>query len=254
MCRVAFISKGFKNESLLKELFTDLETSNGGDGNGIGGFSDGKSLIIKSAKAEVKNFAGLALSQSWDNGFLFHTRKASVGMVNDINCHPFSWGNTVTIHNGHLEGYGILKLMMYENIEKYTVDGWTKEKIESTPDSDILSYFITKHGFQIVPMMDCGTVMTMYPDRTEMYNGYVLQAIFVEGSWIFASEFSDTMGMKADQWIVFSQGSRIKVFPNTFELITGLYVDGKELCLKKNKRKGKKGKGKNIFDELIEVI
>ncbi len=250
ICRVAYIQSKNIDRKLLTALFKDLEKSAGGDGNGIGGFLDDKPFICKSAKAPAVDFAGTLIDREWKNGFLFHTRRASVGSINNINCHPFIWGNTVTIHNGHVDGFGVLKLMMLENLEKYTADGWTEEKIISTTDSDILAYFIWKRGFDFVSMMDCGTVVTMYPEHVKMYVGYCLEAIQIGDHWIYASEFSDEMGLAADQWLVFGKGTDLIAYPDGQCIINkGYYVDGVVLWQERQKKK-KKGKGKY---EVIEV-
>ncbi len=250
ICRVAYIQTNNIDRKLLAELFKDLEKSAGGDGNGIGGFLDNKPFICKSAKAPAIDFAGTPINYGWKNGFLFHTRRASVGSINNTNCHPFIWGDTITIHNGHIDGFGVLKLMMVENIDKYSVDGWTIEKIISTTDSDILAYFIWKRGFDIVSMMDAGTVITMYSDRVKMFVGYCLEAIQVGKNWIYASEFSDEMGLSADQWLIFGKSTELTVYPDGQCVIDkGYYVDGVELWKERQKKK-KKGKGKY---EVIEV-
>ncbi len=250
MCRVAYIQSNKIDRKLLAKLFGDLEKSAGGDGNGIGGFVDDKPFICKSAKAPVEDFAGVQIDRNWKNGFLFHTRRASVGVVNNLNCHPFMWDNTITIHNGHVDGFGVLKLMMLENLDKYAADGWTVERVTKTTDSDILAYFIWKRGFDIVPMMDCGTVITMYSDRVRMYVGYCLEAIQVGNEWIYASEFTDEMGLAADQWLIFGKASDLTVYPDGRCIInSGYYVDGVEIWKERQKKK-KKGKGKF---EVVEV-
>jgi hypothetical protein len=249
MCRIVYGTNKVDRELLIK-LFNDLEKSAGGDGNGIGGFVDGVPFISKSVKTSVEESVGALMNIEWDNGFLFHTRRASVGLINNENCHPFLWGNTVTIHNGHIDGFGVLKLMMLENLEKYQVDGWTQEKIMVTSDSDILSYFIWKKGFDIVPMMDCGTVITMYPNEVRMYVGHCLEAIQVGAEWIYASEFSDKIGLASEQWLVFGKGTDITIHPDSSCILnTGWYVDGKELWNEKQKKR--KGRNKS---NVIEVV
>ena len=249
MCRLAYIGSNKVDKTLLTDLFKELEKSMGGDGNGVGGFRKHEPLISKSLKTPVEEFAKAWSDFEWDCGFVFHTRRASVGNIDTTNCHPFIWGNTITVHNGHIDGYGVLKLMMLENLEKYEGDGWTTENIITTADSDILAYFIWKRGFDIASMLDCGTVITMYPDVVRMYNGHVLEAIQVGDDWIYASEFSDKMGMMADQWLVFGKGTDITVTPDsTCILNKGYYLDGQAIWEEKQKKK--RGKGKNNTVEV----
>jgi len=215
----------------------------GGDGNGIGGFIGGHPLVSKSTKATADKFVS---DMQWDNNrYIFHTRRASVGSIDDDNCHPFIWGNTITMHNGHIDGAGVLKLMMLENLDQYEDDGWTLEKLSNSTDSNIMAYFIWKRGFEIVSLLSCGTVVTMYPHQTLLHAGNALEAIRVNGEWIFASEFPDTMGMASDQWLVFEKGTEITV-KNTDEYIItkGCCFDGKKIYLlkKESERKNKKRK------------
>lgn len=249
MCRLAYIGSNKVDKNLLKELFKQLEKSMGGDGNGVGGYTDKQPFIAKTIKLSGEEFADIWADFEWDNGFVFHTRRASVGNIDNENCHPFIWGNTITIHNGHIDGYGVLKLMMLENIEKYATDGWTLENITTTSDSNILAYFIWKKGFNIASMLDCGTVITIYPEEVRMYNGHVLEAIQVGDEWIYASEFPGKMGMESLQWLVFGKGTDIIIKPDgTCILNKGYYVDGKELW--KEKHKKKRGKEHN---NIVEV-
>jgi hypothetical protein len=100
-------------------------------------------------------------------------------------------------------------------------------------------------------MMECGTVITMYPDEVRMYVGYCLEAIQVGKEWIYASEFSDKMGMLADQWLVFGKGTDITATKDGKCIVNkGFYADGKQLWAEKQKKKKGKNKGKY---EVIDV-
>jgi hypothetical protein len=223
----------------------------GGDGNGIGGFVGGKPLVSKAINTTADKFVS---DVEWDNKrYIFHTRRASVGSINDDNCHPFIWGNTITMHNGHIDGAGVLKLMMLENFNRYEPDGWTLEKLINSTDSNIMAYFIWKRGFEIVSLLSCGTVVTMYPHQTLLHAGNNLEAIEINGVWIFASEFPDTMGMTSQQWLIFEKGTEIVVKTTGECIITkGHCFDGKKAYLlkKESERKNKKNKRK---PESVEV-
>lgn len=229
MCRVFYMAKKI-NEDKLSKILEYLEKEAGGDGNGIGGFINKKPFVEKDIKNTTDSFAQEMIDHSWDNGVLFHTRRASVGSVNDNNCHPFICNNTITVHNGHIEGSGLMKLMMLENIDKYAKDGWSFERLSNSTDSEIMSYFINKYGFDIVPLLNPGTVMTMYPDRVEIYVGYCLEAINTDGVWVYASSFSPAMGMASKHWFSFYKGSGGKITPDGSCILTsgGCYDAKKE--------------------------
>jgi len=222
--------------NLLSLILSHLEKEAGGDGNGLGGFVNGVASMIKDVTRITDSFALDMLRSEWDTGVLFHTRRASVGQVNNDNCHPFVWNNSITIHNGHIDGSGLMKLMMLENIEKYANDGWTFERLSNVTDSEIMAYFIAKHGFNIVPLLNPGTVMTMYFDRVEIFVGYCLQAINVEGKWLYASSFPPVIAMKAKVWAIFEKGSRGIIYPDGSCVLTiGQCYDGKEIYLEEQK-------------------
>ncbi len=244
MCRLSFITKNFKNEKFIKELFVDLNKSAGGDGIGLGWFENGIPNILKGVKLTSEEAAQKVCRINSDIGILFHCRRASVGPITDPNCHPYIYGESITAHNGHIDGAGVLKLMLLENIDKYISDGWTLDKLLSATDSDIMAYFIWKRGFKIVSLLSCGTVITEYPTHVILHAGNDLEAIEVDGGWIFASEFSDQMGMSANQWMLFTKDTEI-IVKNTGECIitNGMYIDGKEVCIARQKAK-KKNKGK----------
>ncbi len=253
MCRISYIPKDFKDQKLLEELFADLDKSMGGDGLGLGWFKKGIPNIFKGEKLTAVGLSQNVCELNSDHGILFHCRRASIGGVNDDNCHPYLWQDTITIHNGHVEGTGVLKLMMLENLDKYEADGWTIDKIASTTDSDILAYFISKRGFGVVPMMNPGTVMTMYPHTVAVYVGYDLQAIKKDGVWIYASEFSDKMGMASEEWVVFAKESNFIIKPNSdCTFLSGYCVNGKELYKERMKRQKKNKKNKYI--DFIDVV
>lgn len=247
MCRLAYIVNNKTDKNLLTDLFKTLEKSMGGDGNGIGGFLNGVPVVEKEIKKAAETFVS---DKAWDHGYLFHTRRASVGSIDNDNCHPFIWGKTITMHNGHIDGAGVLKLMMYENIDKYSADGWTLDKLIASTDSNIMAYFIWKKGFSIVSLLSCGTVVTMYPNQTLLHAGNDLEAIDVNGNWIFASEFPSEMGMKANQWLLFAKDAEVMVRSNGECIITkGYCVDGKKVYLAKKEKERKKKKNK----ETVEV-
>jgi hypothetical protein len=157
------------------------------------------------------------------------------------------------MHNGHIDGSPVLKLMMLENLDKYAVDGWTMDKLSKSTDSNIMSYFIWKRGFEIVSLLSCGTVVTMYPDQTLLHAGNDLEAIEVNGSIIFASEFPDAMGLMSQTWLIFKKDTEI-IVKNTGECIItkGSCYDGKKAyqVRKENEKRSKKGKRNNNVTEV----
>jgi len=245
ICRLGIIDKNFKDQKFLTELITELNEAAGGDGIGIGWFEAGTPYIFKGIDITPIQIAEKICSITSDHGIIIHVRRASVGIINDKNCHPFLHNNEITMHNGHIESIGILKLMMLEQLEKYKPDGWTQESIMSTPDSDIMAYFISKRGFGMASMLTDGTVLTMNSTDIKIWNGYQFQAVAVKGSWIYASTFTPTIGLMADQWIVCEKGTELSININgEVTMHRGNVFDGKLAWaeLQKKNKKNKKDK------------
>lgn len=92
MCRLAYIPGNAKiNYKEMTDLFAMLEKSCGGDGNGYVAVSrEGQIVSNKGAKLSV----GQIVKQTYkllrnDWSIYFHTRKVSVGWIDDNQCHPF---------------------------------------------------------------------------------------------------------------------------------------------------------------------
>jgi hypothetical protein len=110
MCRIAFIQRpqGVSPElyeGVLKAVFTVLELSNGGHGNGVA-IPDrkGKIKIIKGVNYSPCQAAKDSANAPW---VLFHTRLATSGGIKDEMCHPFSLGTWGALaHNGIAIGKG----------------------------------------------------------------------------------------------------------------------------------------------------
>jgi len=112
MCRIAFVERPPEArrrpgtyEGVLAAVFSVLELSNGGHGNGIA-FPDqkGKIKIKKGIHYSTDEAARDAAEAPW---VLFHTRLASSGGISDEMCHPFPlgfWG--ALAHNGTVIGKG----------------------------------------------------------------------------------------------------------------------------------------------------
>lgn len=81
-----------------------LIASNGGDGNGVAAiYADEKVNWSKGLDLSPQQLTEWLLDEYFQGAtrFLFHTRRASIGKVSSVNCHPFIVGRTVLIHNGH---------------------------------------------------------------------------------------------------------------------------------------------------------
>ena len=97
----------YKDEGLMKRLFV-LDYFRGTDSTGLASIDGkGKPTIVKMATHPINLFDSKAfcsaLSGYYSKAFIGHNRAATLGAVNDLNAHPFQFGDIVGAHNGTLE-------------------------------------------------------------------------------------------------------------------------------------------------------
>lgn len=97
----------FKDEGLMKRLFV-LDYFRGTDSTGLASIdAKGKPTIVKMATHPINLFDSKAfcnaLSGYYSKVFIGHNRAATLGAVNDLNAHPFQFGDIIGAHNGTLE-------------------------------------------------------------------------------------------------------------------------------------------------------
>ncbi|MBK0402897.1 class II glutamine amidotransferase [Adhaeribacter sp. BT258] len=143
MCRfVAYIGKPIMMYDLLFKPKNSLinqsvkaheaEEPLNGDGFGIGWYTpeanDMPGLFVSVRPAwNDRNLKYIAPKIVSDCMFA-HVRAASISPVNELNCHPFHYGNYLFMHNGDIEGFPKIKREMvrhlpeniYANIEGLT--------------------------------------------------------------------------------------------------------------------------------------
>lgn len=114
MCRLALMDNAgiryFEREYGLENLFNYLEKQLGGHGNGICFiYNDGSYYIKKGVMLSNKEIAEEVLMKikhlKW---IIYHTRLASVGSINDRNCHPFEDNGRVMAMNGTERNYSVV--------------------------------------------------------------------------------------------------------------------------------------------------
>ncbi len=114
MCRLALMDnagiKYIEKEYGLENLFNYLERRLGGHGNGICFiYNDGSYYIKKGVKFTNQEIAQRILVDidciKW---IIYHTRLASVGSINDNNCHPFVDNGRVIAMNGTERDYTVV--------------------------------------------------------------------------------------------------------------------------------------------------
>ncbi len=196
MCRLAMMNKeGIKHierEYGLENMFNYLERQLGGHGNGVCFiYNDGSYYIHKGVNltnAEIAEEVLMKLKHlKW---IIYHTRLASVGSINDDNCHPFENNGKVMAMNGTERNYIVVdeRLTDTENILLSTdniLDGTKKYH------SVFLGYengkVFANRNFGSLEYMPCGNGGKVFASTfpAECYANdivYVAPQNFVEGT------------------------------------------------------------------------
>ncbi len=114
MCRLALMDnagiKYIEKEYGLENLFNYLERQLGGHGNGICFiYNDGTYFIKKGVSLTNKEIVRRVMADidciKW---IIYHTRLASVGSINNRNCHPFEDNGRVMAMNGTERNYTVV--------------------------------------------------------------------------------------------------------------------------------------------------
>lgn len=114
MCRLAMMDNAgirhIEKEYGLENLFNYLERQLGGHGNGVCFiYNDGSYYIEKGVNLTNKEIAEDVLDRinniKW---IIYHTRLASVGSINNKNCHPFEDNGRVMAMNGTERNYKVI--------------------------------------------------------------------------------------------------------------------------------------------------
>lgn len=99
MCRIVYApNPGLLEAKDFADLFSHLEGTMGGDGNGLAIINGNKPMLVKGVRMDVGILARIAASAS--NPVLFHTRRATTGAVCNTLCQPFVDNGTALVHNG----------------------------------------------------------------------------------------------------------------------------------------------------------
>ena len=170
MCRLALMNNAgirhIEREYGLENLFDYLEAQLGGHGNGICFiYNDGSYYINKGVNLSNKEIAeDVLLKIKHLKWIIYHTRLASVGNINDRNCHPFNNNGRVMAMNGTERNYIVANknltdteniLITTNNITKGTREyhsvflGYENGKVFANKNYGSLEYIPCENGGRI---------------------------------------------------------------------------------------------------------
>lgn len=170
MCRLAMMNnegiRHIEEEYGLEYMFDYLERRLGGHGNGIclvyndGSYEINKGVMLTNAEI-AKDILTKISRIKW---IIYHTRLASVGSINNRNCHPFEDNGRVMAMNGTERNYTIVDecmtdteniLLSTENITNDTRNyhsvflGYENGKVFANKNLGSLEYIACKNGGKI---------------------------------------------------------------------------------------------------------
>ena len=198
MCRLAMINQeGIKyivENYGLQKLFDYLERQLGGHGNGYCFvYKNGDYCVTKGVSLSNEDIVNDILKE-YDNirWVIYHTRLASVGNINNNNCHPFECDGKVLAMNGTERNYTVVKkgltdteniLLSSDNLLKDTKKyhsvflGYEDGKVFATKNSGSLQYMDCANGGKIF----ASNFPLQYYYREDIYEA---PQFFVEGNKI----------------------------------------------------------------------
>lgn len=186
MCRLAMMDNAgiryIQEEYGLENLFNYLERQLGGHGNGICFiYNDGSYFIRKGVYLSNEEIVEEVLAKinhiKW---IIYHTRLASVGSINDRNCHPFENYGRVLAMNGTERDYVVVDkhltdteniLLSTNNIANGTKKyhsvflGYENGKVFANKNGGSLEYMICGNGGRVF----ASTFPMQYSTRDTIY-------------------------------------------------------------------------------------
>lgn len=170
MCRLALMNNAgiryIEENYGLENLFNYLEKRLGGHGNGICFiYNDGSYFIRKGVHLTNEEIVEEVMMKikhiKW---IIYHTRLASIGSINDRNCHPFSNNGRVLAMNGTERNYTVANknltdteniLITTNNITKGTREyhsvflGYENGKVFANKNYGSLEYIPCENGGRV---------------------------------------------------------------------------------------------------------
>lgn len=234
-------SKSFLyNKIHLNQFFRKLEKVGGGDGNGIYAENCDENKppkIVRDMGMEKIEKTFLDYHR-----FIFHTRKASHGVKDIRNVHPFETEKYIICHNGVFPGI--------EQTAK--VLGFRKSDIYS--DTAMIAYVIDKVGLLnfYIGFNDelFGVILVYDKDKKTMYllkNGGTFKAIRIDGTYLYASsnlefwQHDDGTSISFENgWYILNEKSYKQIHKKIKKYYSYRYTYGYDYSEKWEKRKSKK--------------
>lgn len=195
MCRLALMNSAAARllGPELAMLYTSLEYSMGGHGNGVatlwkntGTVSIHKGCRFTTAQAAARVFTDIDQGAQWA---LFHTRLATAGDRTSKHCHPFRAGSLVLAHNGHSRTWAQLGASIGLTDSECLARTWSRLRLPISMLAEINGVFMGFHeGHPFVV-------------KGDEYDHLSIALHRASGAMLFASELDERVSAYFDQTI-----------------------------------------------------
>ncbi|CCG25120.1 Dug3 protein [Candida orthopsilosis Co 90-125] len=107
------------NQSFDSRLRLDMRNPINGDGFGVGYYTEHNEPCIFKAITPAWNNVNLNnLSQCTESELVFaHVRASTQGVLSETNCHPFSYGKLMFMHNGGISCFNLIKKKLINHLD-----------------------------------------------------------------------------------------------------------------------------------------
>ncbi|EER31491.1 conserved hypothetical protein [Candida tropicalis MYA-3404] len=107
------------NQSFDSRLRLDMRNPVNGDGFGVGYYSEKHHPCIFKAITPAWNNVNLNnLAECTESNLVFaHVRASTQGVLSETNCHPFSYGRIMFMHNGGVSSFSSIKKRLINHLE-----------------------------------------------------------------------------------------------------------------------------------------
>ncbi|CAH2355008.1 probable glutamine amidotransferase Dug3p [[Candida] railenensis] len=107
------------NQSFDSRLRLDMRNPINGDGFGVGYYTPNNQPCIFKAITPAWNNVNLNnLSHATESKLVFgHVRASTQGVLSETNCHPFSYGKIMFMHNGGISAFNSIKKRLINHLD-----------------------------------------------------------------------------------------------------------------------------------------
>ncbi len=185
--------------SLINQSFRAREREEplNGDGFGVGWYTpeiEETPAVFSSIQPAWNNRNLRNLSPKIRSGtILAHVRAATHGRVSEANCHPFSYGKLLFMHNGAIAGFNVIKRALRTRLPDGIYD-WIRGDTDSEHFFALILQHVDPHGDLTLEQMSAAFVdalqeLTELLDEHDIDRPFTMNGLLTDGERIVASRY-----------------------------------------------------------------